>query len=533
MEGERTYNLSRDKEHILIIDDEPKLSSLCARILEGHGYKVTAPPFGAEAIDMAENRQYDLLLCDIRMPRINGLQLFHRIHKKNPDLVAVMITGHATVETVIEALNKGVEGFIQKPFTSEELLTAVDQAFQKSRLRRENMRLKALMPLLELNKLLIDDTETDTVFASALQIAKRKLRADSVSLLLQEETNKDVLSVVASHGLNKKYHTPKNVKEDGGILGYVFNSGQPLLLNGAIDGLGIDVHMEDRGITSGLCIPIQSNGRTLGCMCASRFKKVQHFSQADLDLFMIISNQIASHLENLRLYGKLRTNYIKTIKALTGAIEAKDSYTKGHSYQVAVYAARIGRHLGLHRAEIENLRIAGMLHDVGKIGVPEDVLFKPGPLSGDEKAVIMTHPFYGMKILEPIGLPHSILCAIHHHHEKYDGTGYPDGLKGEAIPLNARILQVADALDAMTSDRPYRSMFKWEQVENELTSNSGTQFDPKMITAAIELAKSGRLFPSKHPSRPPADVEEKSSESTTLKTPHKSQLLLGKLNPAR
>ena len=486
-------------QSILIIDDEPAIQNLCARILGQAGYHPVAPAFGSGAVDLALEGAYDLLLCDIRMPDLNGLELFRRLRKRNPDVVAVMITGHATVESVIEALNDGVDGFLQKPFRAQELIEAVENALRKSRQRRENFRMKALMPLLELNRLLISDIDNGSLFGAALRIVRQKLRADRVSFLLEDEEQEDLLTVVAAHGLSPRHSLPKDVREDGGIIGHVFRTGRPLLIDEELADPSLRRLMRHDGVRSGLCIPVQAGGKTVGCLCASRLKTSEPFTRSDLDLFMIIGNQVGSHLENMRLYGALRSSYLKTIKALTGAIEAKDAYTKGHSYQVAVYATRIGRKMGLAAAEVENLRIAGMLHDVGKIGIPEELLVKPGGLSKEEREVMKIHPFYGLKILEPIGLPQPVLCAIHHHHERYDGAGYPDGLSGEEIPLFARILQVADAIDAMTSDRPYRGMQSWEYVESELLKHRGRQFDPSVVDSAVELARDGRLFDSEHP----------------------------------
>jgi len=489
------------KERILVIDDEPQIVSLCSRILEREDYVVITPEFGEEAFAFAEEGEYDLLLSDIRMPGLNGIDLFRRVRAAGQEVPCVFITGHATVDTVIEALKEGVEGFVQKPFTSGELLLAVDQAFEKSRLANENQRLKALMPLLELNKILLDEIEQESFFQNALAIVTTKLQADRVSLIVRDEGNEEILTFAAATGLPEQYQVPRNTRTNGGIAGYVFRSGERLLLNDSHEDPMILEAMQKNDITSGLCVPLRTGNRSMGVMCASRLGREDRFDRSDLDLFSLLSAQIAASVENLRLYRALRGSYMKTIEALASAIEAKDSYTKGHSTQVALYAAAIGREMGLSRPVVEDLRVAGLLHDVGKIGIPETVLLKPGRLSSLEYEIMKTHPFYAHKIIEPIGLPSEVSRAIRHHHERFDGKGYPDGLQGEDVPMGARILHVADSLEAMTSDRPYRSMLSWAQIEKELVNNAGTQFDPDVVEVCLRLAKKGALLHPEHPSR--------------------------------
>jgi len=188
-------------------------------------------------------------------------------------------------------------------------------------------------------------------------------------------------------------------------------------------------------------------------------------------------------------HSELRTAYIQTIRALAEAVDAKDSYTRGHSERVGVYSSKIARELGLPRELIERVYIAGLLHDVGKIGVRDAVITKPDRLTDEEYAEIKMHPEIGAKILEPVSFLADVVECVRHHHEWYDGSdrGYPDRLKADSIPLPSRVILVADTVEAMTSDRPYRKGLELDTVIKELHTYSGTQFDPACADACLRL----------------------------------------------
>jgi len=186
---------------------------------------------------------------------------------------------------------------------------------------------------------------------------------------------------------------------------------------------------------------------------------------------------------------ELRTAYVQTIRALAEAVDAKDAYTRGHSERVGVYASKIAREMGFQKDVIERVYIAGLLHDVGKIGVRDVVITKPDRLTPEEYEEIKQHPTIGAKILEPVDFLSDVTPCVRHHHEWYDGSdrGYPDRLRGDAIPLPSRIILVADTVEAMTSDRPYRKALPLDIVYTELTKYSGSQFDPTCVDAFLRL----------------------------------------------
>ena len=195
---------------------------------------------------------------------------------------------------------------------------------------------------------------------------------------------------------------------------------------------------------------------------------------------------------SFELYTKMRKVYLETIRALAAAIDAKDPYTKGHSERVAATAVALAQELNLSGRDIENIEYTALLHDIGKIGIADNILGKNSSLTDKEFDKIKEHPVMGAKIIEPVDFLKNSYEAIYHHHERYNGKGYPDGIKSEDIPILARIIAVADAYDAMGSDRPYRKKLNMDAILKELKNQSGEQFDPEVVKALISVLDRGR-----------------------------------------
>jgi HD-GYP domain-containing protein (c-di-GMP phosphodiesterase class II) len=207
----------------------------------------------------------------------------------------------------------------------------------------------------------------------------------------------------------------------------------------------------------------------------------------ELDLLASLCNSAGTAMEHARLFQQLENTYISTVKALMSIVEAKDAYTKGHTDRVADYAVALAKKLELGRTELRDLAFAAVLHDIGKLVVFERVLNKPGALDDEEWEILKSHPEIGASIIENMEFLAGAVPYVRHHHERYDGNGYPDRLKGEEIPFGARIITVADAFDAMTTDRSYRKALSREVALNTMIAKAGSQFDPKAIEAFMEL----------------------------------------------
>jgi response regulator RpfG family c-di-GMP phosphodiesterase len=331
--------------HCLVVDDEPRLRQVLVHLMQNDGFRCLEAGNGEEAIEQLERQPVMLIMSDLRMPRMDGIELLRHVRSRWPDTAIVMITAVADVEVAVSCLAIGAMDYLTKPFHLEEVRARVRQALEKRRLILENR--------------------------------------------------------------------------------------------------GYQQGLEER-------VAVQ-----------------------------------ARRLEELFLAG---------IQALAEALEVKDPYTRGHSVRVSHYSASIAHALALDPEMIRQIELGGHVHDIGKIGVREAVLNKPGRLTQDEYQHIMTHPVVGWKILAPLlGDAPIALNIVRSHHERIDGTGVPDGLKGDQIPLEARIVAAADALDAMTSGRPYRGEMTLDEALQELADNCGSQFDSLVVQAAIDAARLGRL----------------------------------------
>lgn len=240
-----------------------------------------------------------------------------------------------------------------------------------------------------------------------------------------------------------------------------------------------------------LFIPLANKDKKLGLLVVGSNKKI---SDSEISLLNSIANNASVAIDNAMLYHNSKKNFVKTIDALIAAVEAKDKYTQGHSQRVSKYAVEIARYLGLDMSRIEELKIAGILHDIGKIGISDNILLKEGPLTNDEYSKIKEHPMISKRILLPVGLSDRILNAIECHHERYDGRGYPNGFTGDKVQIEAQIISVADAFDAMTSNRSYRKALSPEIAIKELIEHKDTQFNGEIVDVMREIFSVRRDF---------------------------------------
>jgi len=241
------------------------------------------------------------------------------------------------------------------------------------------------------------------------------------------------------------------------------------------------------GVTQTLVVPIVCANRQFGTIIALEPIEDRIFSNIDLTRLSSVTNSVAMFLENFRLYAGMQDLFLGSLRALTSSIDAKDPYTCGHSERVAIFGKKIVLAMDKPQAEADRVYLCGLLHDIGKIGMPEAVLGKPGKPTPEEFEIIKRHPVMGAKIIEGIREMEDLVPGVLHHHERFDGKGYPQGLAGKQIPFRARVLCVADALDAMTSSRPYRSAMPVEMAIQEIIKGKGTHFDPAVVESLMKL----------------------------------------------
>lgn len=285
-----------------------------------------------------------------------------------------------------------------------------------------------------------------------------------------------------------------------GAVGWVAANGQAIATpDPAAPGESAGTTGPERFLSWALHVPMTASGKTRGVMSIGLRTGHRVFSADDLMMVQSLSAQVAVAIENEELKERMERTYVETVAALAAAVEARDEYTRGHSRRVTGYAVAIARTLGLPGEFIRDLESAALLHDIGKIGIPDHVLHSPGAPPPEGSSFIFGHPIGGENILKPVGSLARLCPVVRHHHERFDGTGYPDRLRGESIPLAARILAVADSYDAMVSGRVYQRTRTHGEALAELARCRGTQFDPKCVEALFAhldvLPDAGRPAP--------------------------------------
>jgi putative nucleotidyltransferase with HDIG domain len=370
-------------------------------------------------------------------------------------------------------------------------------------LDERNQRVRELSALNTLAWALGRDTHFDALLNRALDKVMQVTSGESGSIMLLDPEGTR-LSIEAARGLPEEVVSSTHIRMGEGIAGWVAQHRKPLILVDAQES-GFGAELERQGLRAALCVPLVIKGKVIGVLNVSKAESSEAFSRENLKIVASFAGQLAVAIENARLYVDLEKTFLGTIGALAAAVDAKDPYTYGHSNEVTEHTLAIAKELEVSETETETLRIAALLHDIGKIGIDSGILNKPGKLTAEEFEVIRSHPDIAANILGSLEFLSDVVPLVHHHHEFWDGSGYPTGLAGESIPRGARIISVADAYNAMTSDRPYRAALSREAAVRELHDNSGTQFDPVIVSAFVTvLVRSGVITPdAAEPPAPP------------------------------
>jgi hypothetical protein len=246
------------------------------------------------------------------------------------------------------------------------------------------------------------------------------------------------------------------------------------------------------GLKNIALVPIADRSKRFGWLCSSNMQNGEDFGTVQTSLLSSVASILGTHQRNLELFRQHEDLLLSFVRSLVSTLDAKDAYTRGHSERVALISRRLGIELGLPEDDLRDIYLSGLLHDLGKIGVDDQILRKSGPLTRDEFELVKKHPVIGYNILAGLKNLQAVLPGVRHHHEAYSGRGYPDGLKAESIPLMARIIAVADSYDAMCSDRPYRPGLTVARLEEILSEGAGIQWDPTVVTAYFKIREDVR-----------------------------------------
>ena len=488
---------------ILVVDDEEIILNIFKEYLEcTNSYTVITARDGIEALEIIKKEEISCCFTDIAMPRMNGVELAERIQAYDNTIPVVVMTGYPSMDSAINTLKNGVVDFLTKPIKMEQIPLAIERVMRGRSLFVDNILLKEEAKknerLLKINQELkqkIKEVETMNLILQQLdQITTSKDLFDLLVDLSGEVTTCDdahfcifAQEMTAPLVIASFFRRDKDkIAVDAGyieenIIRKVGYEGIPLLKKGS------------DGNHSVMAIPLKIRSRVFGILISTIRNGNHHFSEKELYFSNFLAEKASFLIENLALYENIYENLFSTLYAFVETIEARDSYTKQHSARVTNYAMLIAKDIGCSQDEIDILNVSGNLHDIGKIGIPDNILLKPGRLTDREYEVIKKHPIIGSNIIGYFNMWTDEQKIVKHHHERWDGQGYPDRLKGEEAPFLSRIMSVADVYDALTSDRSYRKKMQEDVAAKIIKENAGSQFDPAITDVFLKLNEQGTI----------------------------------------
>jgi putative nucleotidyltransferase with HDIG domain len=474
--------VSDERPRVLVVDDEKFIRDILADFLGMEGYIVRTAEDGTSAVQELSRARYDLVISDLKMPKMGGLELLKEVSRAHPDTLTVIMTGFGTVETAIDAMKRGAYDYILKPFKVEEIVHIVQRGLEKRRLTAENLRLREALSLYKVSEAIAASLSLDEVLATLSDSALAEVRADVVCTWLDDGEGgffQRSVECAPAFGGGVKVGTlrPETIVRR-------LRKGEPIIEQG-LRAAELFGEQPERPLASTAIVPMKMRDRLIGWLSAISLTPSKRFDEGQRKLLSIMASRAAAAIENARLYEDLQASFKQTIKSLARTIDKMDRYTSGHSERVALYAVALARWLGLPEDQIEIVRHSALMHDIGKIGCVMN-LNKPGKLTQEEYEIFKKHPVFGREILDPIRFLEPVIPGVYLHHERWDGRGYPVGLAAQEIPLIARVIAIADTYDAMTSDRAYRRALPHEVTLNEITRCSGSQFDPDLAGTFTE-----------------------------------------------
>ena len=525
----------KTKRTILVVDDDRRVIDLLQISLTQNGYKVSTALTGEEGLESVRREPPDLIILDLRLPKKTGFEVCAALKssKDTAHIPIVMVSASAEVDARLQGLMHGADDYLTKPFSPKELLIKVRRIFEriektellstknreletevaKNRedllVRNKELRLQvySLETLMELTPQLNSTLDLDATLNTLILSVVGQLRVNSACLFLTDDRE---------YPRQLEASTFKGIKgEQARSLSFPYGGAFARALL-PVDGRDLEprrlADMEHDADLDGEVGSLFAAGLTLVCpvVLKSRLAAIlavgekvsgQDFLAHDLEMLRVLSESAAMAIENARLYKDLQDAYVSTVRLLVSRIEEKDPYTHGHTERVAAYAVGIAQELGFIPEEVQRIQFGAFLHDIGKVHTEDHVLHKPGALTEEEWRMVKMHPLRGAEMVKGVRFLERVTDMIRHHHERVDGRGYPDGLKGDEISTAAKIVNVADAFDAMTTDRPYRAGLTMEQAIAQMTEKAGSQFAAEIVEVFVRGLESGasRLVQNRSP----------------------------------
>jgi response regulator RpfG family c-di-GMP phosphodiesterase len=507
-------------QRILVVDDEQPIRHLLSVILRNKCYEVAEAADGLEALDTLSDQAFDLVLTDMRMPRMDGLTLLQRIQAGYPDTPVIVLTGYGTIQSAVQAIKQGAADFLTKPFDMAEVEQKIEGHLLTAARTQPAHAADAgagpdFEPLVELGRILSGQTDLSDMIDQTIALLKRTFAPLGIRVtLFDEELEGGLLTVNTGRYVSEGLFPPLAVDATKALVVAAHQLGEAETRTSGKPQAWLQreaVVAETRLIC--LTVPLEGGGvpdddasvRDLPMTVLGALTMVRDhpFPRADAQLLRIFGLQLGLAMLHgrtrqrlLDAFQNLQQLSLSTVETLFEALRTYDTYTHDHSERVSRFARMLGERAGIVGQELEILAIAALLHDVGKLGIGDTTLHKEDDLTGDEQSRIRLHPGMGARILGGMEAFVDVVPLVRAHHERYDGTGYPDGLAGEDIPMGARILAVVDAFDSITSHRPYRQALSVDEALKRLQEAAGTQFDDALVEMWVEIVSSSTFDPN-------------------------------------
>lgn len=511
--------------NILVVDDDLKVLEILEKSLKNKGHTVSVARDGEEALGCYKDSLPDMVVLDVVLPDMDGRDLL-RIMRSVPgvdEIPALFLSANSDPEVVVSSLNSGGDDFLAKPFSLQEFNAKVRKVLGSYRttraltrraellesevskeqasnvminreLKRQLLSIRTLFNVSQDLNRWLDLDEMINGFSLTLV---GELQTSSMALFTIRRERDQCVYLEGVKGFEQDRISDLTIKIDSDFSRWLMSEARPLKLvrTGEKDWAGKlpDVRLA----IFEYVMPIIVKRKLRGMVFIGPRLSGRSYSAGDLAMLQSICNSAGIGLDNARLFRELQDTYLSTVKALVSVIEAKDPYTKGHTERVADYAVALGTKLNLPKEELRDIAFGAVLHDIGKLVVYERILNKPGELDQEEWQILKEHPVIGASIIENMDFLSGTVALVRHHHEQWDGNGYPDGLQGDDIPMGARIIAVTDSYDAMTTDRPYRKALKRKVAIDTLRAKAGSQFDPEVVENFIELIEIEGFKPRK------------------------------------
>jgi putative nucleotidyltransferase with HDIG domain len=473
-----------ERLEVLVVDDNAALLRFLVSAFSANGCRVKHAAAAEAALTLLGQQSFDLVVSDITMPGLSGFDLLRAVKRRHPGTPVVLITGNPSVKSAVFGLRHGAYDYLPKPFSIREIQEML------SRVRADRQKWNGQLPLpAGLSEELSRRQSSIEVMSRIGDLAQQGLKMsafmEQVLRLIAQSIENDCSLVLLRDEEGAFSYSHQGA---GGLVTRVLES----LQSGFADIVAADVRetVSISGPGDGLdtiAAVIPGIGQRTGILCLAREIARGGFLPDERAMVAGYAQTAALGLQNRIPRQIVEGNLVATITAFVKAIESKDRYLKGHSARVALYAVEVARALDMTTDLAEVVRRGAMLHDLGKLSLMDAILRTPDRLTAEDLTIIKSHPLVGAKILQSLRFLAGEARVVRHHHERFDGTGYPNRLKGEDIPLAARVVTVADVFDAMRSNRPYRTALTAVEAREEISRGCGSHFDPAVVGAFLRI----------------------------------------------